>query len=153
MAHNTVISTIKINLLEPAGSNILYVLKYSSNFLKMERQGMLIQQVDKAKLTTDKHIETRYGIGTIRNLSTSCKTLLNIVKHPEKVVSVEECGSDVLKIIFSLDNIKIYMSRPSLVVISDTTQMRFDDGEVVTGGSGYGWWWTKEYARRENEEH
>ena len=101
-----------------------------------------------AKLTTDKHIETRYGIGTIRNLSTSCKTLLNIVKHPEKVVSVEECGPDVLKIIFSLDNIKIYMSRPSLVEISDTTQMRFDDGEVVTGGSGYGWWWTKEYARR-----
>lgn len=101
-----------------------------------------------AKLTTDKHIETRYGIGTIRNLSTSCKTLLNIIKHPEKVVSVEECGSDVLKIIFSLDNIKIYMSRPSLVEISDTTQMRFDDGEVVTGGSGYGWWWAKEYARR-----
>ena len=45
------------------------------------------------------------------------------------------------------------MSRPSLVEISDTTQMRFDDGEVVTGEFGYGWWWTKEYARRENEEH
>lgn len=75
------------------------------------------------------------------------------IKHPEKVVSVEECGSDVLKIIFRLDNIKIYMSRPSLVEISDTTQMRFDDGEVVTGGSGYGWWWTKEYARREAEEY
>ena len=78
---------------------------------------------------------------------------MNIVKHPEKVVSVEECGSDVLKIIFSLDNIKIYMSRPSLVEISETTQMRFDDGEVVTGRSGYGWWWTKEYARREAEEY
>ena len=77
---------------------------------------------------------------------------MNIVKHPEKVVSVEECGSNVLKIIFSLDNIKIYMSRPSLVEISDTTQMRFDDGEVVTGEFGYGWWWTKEYARRETED-
>lgn len=133
--------------------NDMYFNVYTGNEEISEYEAKLIQQVDKAKLTTDKHIETRYGIGTIRNLSTSCKTLLNIVKHPEKVVSVEACGSDVLKIIFSLDNIKIYMSRPSLVEISDTTQMRFDDGEVVTGGSGYGWWWTKEYARRENEEH
>ena len=66
--------------------------------------------------------------------------------------NVEECGSDVLKIIFSLDNIKIYMSRASLVEIAETTQMRFDDGEIVIGGSGYGQWWTREYARREAEE-
>ena len=132
--------------------NDMYFNVYTGNEEISEYEAKLIQQVDKAKLTTDKHIETRYGIGTIRNLSTSCKTLLNIVKHPEKVVSVEECGSDVLKIIFSLDNIKIYMSRPSLVEISETTQMRFDDGEVVTGRSGYGWWWTKEYARRAAED-
>lgn len=39
----------------------------------------LIQQVDEARLTPDKHIETKYGLGTIRNLSSGCKTLLNIV--------------------------------------------------------------------------
>ena len=77
--------------------NDMYFNVYTSNEEISEYDAKLIQQVDKAKLTTDKHIETRYGIGTIRNLSTSCKTLLNIVKHPEKVVSVEECGSDVLK--------------------------------------------------------
>ena len=44
----------------------------------------LIQRVDEAKLTPDKHIETKYGLGTIRNLSSSCKTLLNIVKHQRK---------------------------------------------------------------------
>lgn len=68
-----------------------------------------------------------------------------------KVVSVEECGSNVLKIIFSLDNIKIYMSRLSVVEITDTTQMRFDEGDIVAVGSGYGQWWTREYARREAE--
>ena len=76
----------------------------------------LIQQVDEAKLTPDKHIETKYGLGTIRNLSSGCKTLLNIVKHPDKVVNVEECGPNVLKIIFTMDNIKIYMSRPTLLI-------------------------------------
>lgn len=41
-------------------------------------------------MTPDKHIETKYGLGTIRNLSSGCKTLLNIAKHPDKVVCVEE---------------------------------------------------------------
>ena len=69
----------------------------------------LIQQVDPAKMTTDKHIDTKSGLGTIRNLSSACKTLLNIVKHPDKVVNVDECGPNVLRILFTMDNIKIYM--------------------------------------------
>ena len=76
-----------------------------------EKDRKLIQQADDAVLTPDKHIETKYGIGTIRNLSSGCKTLLNIVKHPDKVVCVEECGPNVLKLIFQMDNIKIYMSQ------------------------------------------
>ena len=59
--------------------------------------------MDEAKLTPDKHIETKYGLGTIHNLSSGCKTLLNIVKHPDKVVCVEECGSNVLKLIFAME--------------------------------------------------
>ena len=109
----------------------------------------LIKQVDDAKLTSDKHIETRYGLGTIRNLSSGCKTLLNIVKHPEKVVCVEECGPNVLKVIFAMDNIKIYMSRPTLAEIPDDANIRFNDTDVVTGSTGYNTWWSKEYERRE----
>lgn len=97
----------------------------------------LIKQVDAAALTPDKHIETRYGLGTIRNLSSGCKTLLNIIKHPDKVVCVEECGSNVLKIIFTMDNIKIYMSRPTLVDIPDDAQIRFNDSDIVTGSKWY----------------
>ena len=54
--------------------------------------------MDEARLTLDKHIETKYGVGTIRNLSSGCKTLLNIVKHPDKVVNVEECAPMYLKL-------------------------------------------------------
>lgn len=107
------------------------------------------KQVDDAKLTPDKHIETKYGLGTIRNLSSGCKTLLNIVKHPEKVVCVEECGPNVLKVIFAMDKIKIYMSRPSLADIPDDAIIRFNDTDVVTGSAGYNAWWSKEYERRE----
>ena len=97
-------------------------------------------------------IETKYGLGTIRNLSSGCKTLLNIVKYPDKVVNVEECGPNVLKIIFTMDNIKIYMSRPSLFDIPDDVQIRFNDSDIVTGGRGYNTWWGKEYERREADD-
>ena len=102
--------------------------------------------------TPDKHIETKYGLGTIRNLSSGCKTLLNIVKHSDKVVNVEECGPNVLKVIFTMDNIKIYMSRPTLFDIPDDAEIRFNDSDVVVGRKGYNAWWSKEYERREADD-
>ena len=94
----------------------------------------------------------KYGLGTIRNLSSGCKTLLNIVKHPDKVVNVEECGPNVLRIIFTMDNIKIYMSRPALFDIPDGAKMRFNDSDTVTGSRGYNAWWSREYERREADD-
>ena len=129
--------------------NDLYFNLNTSNEEMSQKEIDLIQQVDNAKLTPDKHIETKYGLGTIRNLSSGCKTLLNIVKHPDKVVCVEECGPNVLTIIFAMNNIRIYMSRPTLTEIPDDAEIRFNDSEVVTGSRGYNVWWSKEYERRE----
>lgn len=128
--------------------NDLYFNLNTSNEIMSDKEKELIQQVDEAKLTPDKHIETKYGLGTIRNLSSGCKTLLNLVKHPEMVVCVEECGPNVLKLIFAMDGIKIYMSRPSFAEIPDTAKIRFNDTDVVTGSSGYHAWWSEEYERR-----
>ena len=125
--------------------NDLYFNLNTSNEEMTEKDRKLIQQADDAVLTPDKHIETKYGIGTIRNLSSGCKTLLNIVKHPDKVVCVEECGPNVLKLIFQMDNIKIYMSRPSFVEILAETEICFNDKEIVTGNTGYQAWWSREY--------
>ena len=118
--------------------NDLYFNLNTGNEEMSQNEINLIQQVDEARLTPDKHIETKYGLGTIRNLSSGCKTLLNIVKHPE--------------IIFTLDNIKIYMSRPTLFDIPDDVQIRFNDSDIVTGGRGYNAWWGKEYERREADD-
>lgn len=128
--------------------NDLYFNLHTSNEEMTDNDKKLIQKVDEARLTPDKHIETKYGLGTIRNLSSGCKTLLNIVKHPDKVVCVEECGPNVLEIIFKMDNIKIYMSRPTLVNIPKDMKMKFNDSDIVTGSKGYNTWWSKEYERR-----
>ena len=132
--------------------NDLYFNLNTANEEMSEKEVKLIQQVDEARLTTDKHIETKYGLGTIRNLSSGCKTLLNIIKHPDKVVCVEECGPNVPKFIFAMDHIKIYMSRPSLADIPDDAQIRFNDSDVVVGSRGYSAWWSKEYERREEND-
>lgn len=57
--------------------NDLYFNLNTGNEDMSQKEIDLIQQVDEAKLTPDKHIETKYGLGTIRNLSSGCKTLLN----------------------------------------------------------------------------
>lgn len=128
--------------------NDLYFNLNTSNEEMTDNDNKLIQKVDEARLTPDKHIETKYGLGTIRNLSSGCKTLLNIVKHPDKVVCVEECGPNVLEIIFKMDNIKIYMSRSTLVNIPKDMKMKFNDSDIVIGSKGYNTWWSKEYERR-----
>lgn len=128
--------------------NDLFFNLNTSNEEMTEKEKRLIYQADDAILKSDKHIETKYGLGTIRNLSSGCKTLLNIVKHPEMVVCVEECGPNVLKMIFQMDNIKIYMSRPSFVEIPAETEICFNDKEIVTGNTGYQAWWSREYERR-----
>lgn len=128
--------------------NDLYFNLNTGNEEMSQNEINMIQLVDGAKLTADHHIETKYGLGTIRNLSSGCKTLLNIIKHPDKVVCVEECGPNVLKIIFSMDNIKIYMSRPTLVEIPENVKIRFNDADVVSGNTGYYAWWSREYERR-----
>ena len=117
--------------------NDLYFNLNTGNEEMSKKEIDLIQQIDEAKLTPDKHIETKYGLGTIRNLSSGCKTLLNIVKHPDKVVNVEECGPNVLRIIFT---------------IPDDAKIRFNDSDIVTGGRGYNAWWSKEYERREADD-
>lgn len=132
--------------------NDLYFNLNTGNEEMTENDRNLILQVDEAKLTPDKRIETKYGLGTIRNLSSGCKTLLNIIKHPDKVVCVEECGPNVLKIIFTMDNVKIYMSRPTLTEIPDDVKIRFNDSDIVTGSRGYQEWWSREYERREADD-
>lgn len=132
--------------------NDLYFNLNTGNEEMTEKDINIIRKADNAILTPDKHIQTKFGLETIRNLSSGCKTLLNIIKHSDKVVCVEECGPNVLKIIFEMDNIKIYMSRQSFVYISDNTKIRFNGDEIVTGSAGYSAWWSKEYERREKDD-
>lgn len=128
--------------------NDWYFNLYTGNGEFTEDDRYWIDKIDHADLKEGNRIETKYGLGTIRNLSSGCKTLLNIIKNPQKVVNADECGKNVLDILFSLDNIHLYMSRPERIDMRQDIQICFNDTEIVTGKNGYEHWWTREYERR-----
>lgn len=128
--------------------NDLFFNLHTSNQVLTKEDKEAIRIIDSAEVTEDNHIETKYGLGTIRNLSSGCKTYLNIIKNPDKIVSAEECGGNVLEMLFALDGVHIYMSRPERFLIDDSVEICFNDQDVVTGRSGYEQWWSKEYERR-----
>jgi membrane protease subunit (stomatin/prohibitin family) len=77
----------------------------------------------------------------IRSFGTfSCKV------SDEQVLTDKVAG---VQDVFTMDDIKIYMSRPSLFAIPNDVKIRFNDTDVVTGGTGYQRWWSREYERRE----
>lgn len=132
--------------------NDLFFNLYTSNQPLTEEDKQIIRMIDHAEVTRDNHIETKYGLGTIRNLSSGCKTCLNIRKNPDRVVSAEECGRNVLEQLFAMDGIRIYMSRPERFFIEDSVEICFDEKEIVTGKAGYEKWWSQEYERRAGDD-
>lgn len=132
--------------------NDLYFNLYTSNQPLTEEDREAIAKIDAATVTEDNHIETKYGLGTIRNLSSGCKTYLNVVKNPDKIVSAEECGANVLTILFRMDGIRIYMKRPERFEIGDDVKIVFNDTDTVYGRAGYEKWWTREYERRRSDD-
>ena len=132
--------------------NDFYFNLYTGNQPCTEQDKKVIYQIDKAVLTEDNHIETKYGIGTIRNLSTGCKTYLNVLKNPGKIVSANECGGNVLTMLFKMDGIRLYMDFPERFEIGENIQIMFNDEELVVGKNGYEQWWNREYERRAQDD-
>lgn len=128
--------------------NDLYFNLCTGNLPLTEEDKKIIFQIDQAVVTEDNRIETKYGIGTIRNLSSGCKTYLNVLKNPGKTVSVSECGRNVLDMLFRLDDIRLYMGFPERFEIGGDVRMMMNDTEIVVGKKGYEAWWNREYERR-----
>lgn len=117
-----------------------------------EEDREIIWRVGYARLSGDKRIETKYGTGTVRNLSSSCKTVLNVRKNPGKVVNADECGKNALDLLFAMDGISLYMTHPERICMGDGVEICFNGSDVVAGRSGYEQWWSEEYRRRNQDD-
>ncbi len=57
----------------------------------------IMKSIDKAEYLQGMDMRSKFGnITSMENLSTGCKTIINIVNHPEAIINCIECGDNVL---------------------------------------------------------
>ena len=60
-------------------------------------------------------------------LSTSCKTVLNVMYYPDKVFCLKECGEEAVEILFAFEKGAVYSDYAMI-------PFDFDKVEVCSGG-------------------
>lgn len=103
----------------------------------------LIFNIDHATLNEHNRIETKYGLGSLTNLSTGCKTAINVVENPDKLFCAFECGDNALNEIFKLPTAKIVLDRGCLLDIPITVEICVDDCIVLHGSKEFSDWWSR----------
>ena len=94
-----------------------------------DRAKDIIKFIDDSELISRYKIRSRFN-GDVLNtdkLSTSCKTVLNVMYYPDKVFCLKECGENALDILFSFEKGAVYSDYAMI-------PFDFDKVEVCSGG-------------------
>lgn len=83
---------------------------------------------------------------------TRCKTIINILKYPNIVFSVDECGANVIETLFRIDGIKIFMTFPIYIHFRDDTIIRFNNTDVIKGEDEYYSWWQHKLREEQTDD-
>lgn len=59
---------------------------------------------------------------SVDKVSTGCKTLINVLLNPDRPVFIGECGNNILKTIFKLNNGKIYSPYKNIPLDSENNK-------------------------------
>lgn len=75
-----------------------------------DRAEKIIEIIDEAKLVSKYKIQSRFHdiILDVDKLSAGCKTVLNVLYHPEKVFCLKECGNNALEVLYGLSAGNVY---------------------------------------------
>lgn len=88
---------------------------FDSNVRKIDFNNDIIQIVkliDEVKYIGDYRFDSKFKPGTailVNELSTGCKTAINIAAFPDKIFTVAECGDNALQVIFNFKQGNIYL--------------------------------------------
>lgn len=89
-----------------------------------ERAAYFIEQIDDSKLLSKYKIRSRFDDITLNvdQLSTGCKTVLNIFYYPDKVFCLKECGNNALEVLYGFEKGFVY---------SEYAMIPFEMGKVA----------------------
>jgi hypothetical protein len=128
------------------------VITYNDGFTEPDKR--IMEKIDNAQIIDINKIETPYGIGAITNLSTGCKTLINILHNSNKVINISECGENAVNLISELNipDVYLYMPFMQLLNMCDGDTAIINNNTSVHNLKEYKKWWHDYYDARYNEE-
>lgn len=94
-----------------------------------ERAEQFIERIDASKLLSKYRIRSRFDdiILNTDQLSTGCKTVLNVFYYPDKVFCLKECGNNALEVLYNFEKGSVY---------SEYAMIPFDIEKVAVWTSG-----------------
>ena len=106
-----------------------------------------IEQIDDSKLLSKYKIRSRFEDITLNTdqLSTGCKTVLNIFYYPDKVFRLKECGNNALEIVYGFEKGFVY-SEYSMIPfdIEKVTVQTLNGNRIIDNYEDLKEWWENE---------
>ena len=112
-----------------------------------KRAEKIIEILDDSKLISKYKIYSRFDEVTldIDRLSTGCKTVLNVLYHPDKVFCLKECGNNALEIIYHLETGFVFSEYALIPFAMDTVAAWSRSGKkVISDYEELKEWWSIE---------
>lgn len=75
-----------------------------------DRADQILMRVDRVKRAGKFKVKSKFNdvILDVDQLSTGCKTVLNVMYFPDKVFCMKECGENALEMLFELEHGSVY---------------------------------------------
>ncbi len=112
-----------------------------------EKAAKFIEQIDDSKLLSKYKIRSRFEDITLNTdqLSTGCKTVLNIFYYPDKVFCLKECGNNALEIVYGFEKGFVY-SEYSMIPfdIEKVTVQTLNGNRIIDNYEDLKEWWENE---------
>lgn len=126
--------------------NDLFFNQNTVSFIDKQAE-KVIEILDGSKLISKYKIYSRFDEVTldIDRLSTGCKTVLNVLYHPDKVFCLKECGNNALEIIYHLETGFVFSEYALIPFTMDTVAAWGRSGKkVISDYEELKEWWSIE---------
>lgn len=109
-----------------------------------EKAEKIIEVIDGAKLISKFKISSNFNdtVLDVDKLSTSCKTVLNVLYNPDKVFCIKECGYSGLEILYGLEEGNVYSDYAVIPFEMDRVRVQTstETKEIADYGELKDWW-------------
>lgn len=112
-----------------------------------EKAERFIEIIDDSKLLSKYKIRSRFDDITLNidQLSTGCKTVLNVLYYPDKVFCLKECGNNALEVLYEFEKGFVYSEYAMIPFEMDKVLVQTSSGErIIDDYEELKEWWENE---------